>query len=217
MCITSLNRFSNDLHWTTHNNTHTKQTHTLALITAMAKFFFRNLHTHSQTAYLCNSADQIFLVFNWLPFFQFIYNYIFFVLFKLIRIPLSLILFQFLQAAYPLDHYCTHLYIYYKISRIRIANEIEKETKLAQMNGKEFFDRNRRTHKLRTNRANFFERIQMKRTNRMNNWAKSTVDWRAVDSSSQPSNKINNAVILGPYSFFFFFSKYTLCTTSSRV
>lgn len=52
---------------------------------------------------------------------------------------------------------------------MRIANEIEKiKKKLAQMNGKEFFDRNRRTHKLRTNRANFFQRIQMKRTNQMN-------------------------------------------------
>lgn len=46
----------------------------------MANFFFRNQHTHSQTAYLCNSADQIFLVFNWLPFYSlFIITYFRFV------------------------------------------------------------------------------------------------------------------------------------------
>lgn len=137
MCITSLNRFSNDLHWTTHNNTHTKQTHTLALNKAMGNFFC-NQHTHSQTAYLCNSADQIFLVFNWLPLFQFIYNYIFFVLFKLIRIPLSLILFYFLQAAYPLDHYCTHLYIYYK----KIANANSKRNWKKKQNWRKWTEKN---------------------------------------------------------------------------
>lgn len=133
-------------------------------------------------------------------------------MFKLIRIPLSLILFYFLQAAYPLDHYCTHLYIYYKISRMRIANEIEKKKK----NWRKWTEKN---FLIETDEHTNWEQIAQTFSNEfkwnarikwMNNKLSEVVDWRAADSSLT-SYKINSAVILGPYLlelFLFFCFKY---------